>query len=171
MWKENFIFQFQKTRYHTLTSLCLISHHPFFMAFRECLFYLKSLIDVCNDSVTRGPGRHRKRLVRARAFAHVLIRRCLRADWRNGVTQRYAVARYGTTPFTNFTFYLRRASSIWDVIIQRSNSETPLIRHYIKEIEKWILRLLSAPVPVPGKTRVEVDELKWLFVRTFLKCW
>ncbi|XP_065219139.1 MAP kinase-activating death domain protein isoform X2 [Planococcus citri] len=98
-----------KTRYNTLTSLCLISHHPFFMAFRECLFYLKSLIDVCNESVTKGPGRHRRR------------------------------------------------ASIWDVIIQKSNSETPLIRHYIKEIEKWILRLLSAPVPVPGKTRVEVE--------------
>lgn len=28
--------------------------------------------------------------------------------------------------------------------------------HEVKEIETWILRLLSAPVPVPGKTRVEV---------------
>lgn len=48
---------------------------------------------------------------------------------------------------------------MWDVIIQKSNSETPLVRHYIREIEKWILRLLSAPVPVPGKTRVEVNFL------------
>lgn len=98
-----------KVRYNTLTSLCLISHHPFFMAFRECLFYLKSLIDVCNDTVTKGPDRHKRR------------------------------------------------GSIWDVIIQKSKAETPLIRHYIREIEKWILRLLSAPVPVPGKTRVEVE--------------
>ncbi len=28
--------------------------------------------------------------------------------------------------------------------------------HEVREIETWILRLLSAPVPVPGKTRVEV---------------
>ncbi len=53
-------------------------------------------------------------------------------------------------------FLCRNRGSIWDIIIQKSNSETPIIRHYIKEIEKWILRLLSAPVPVPGKTRVEV---------------
>lgn len=26
----------------------------------------------------------------------------------------------------------------------------------VREIETWILRLLSAPVPVPGKTKVEV---------------
>ena len=31
--------------------------------------------------------------------------------------------------------------------------------HEVKEIETWILRLLSAPVPVPGKTRVEVSRV------------
>lgn len=29
----------------------------------------------------------------------------------------------------------------------------------LKEIERWILRLLSAPVPVPGKTKVELQVL------------
>ena len=32
-----------------LTSLCLLSHHPFFSTFRECLFVLKRLIDVCSE--------------------------------------------------------------------------------------------------------------------------
>ncbi len=31
--------------------------------------------------------------------------------------------------------------------------------HEVREIETWILRLLSAPVPVPGKTRVEVSAV------------
>ena len=33
----------------SLTSICLISHHPFFSTFRECLFILKQLIDVCSE--------------------------------------------------------------------------------------------------------------------------
>lgn len=39
-----------KIRSHSLTSLCLVSHHPFFTTFRECLFILKKLIDACNES-------------------------------------------------------------------------------------------------------------------------
>jgi len=35
-------------RSHTLTSLCLISHHALFDTFRECLNVLIKLIDVCN---------------------------------------------------------------------------------------------------------------------------
>lgn len=34
-----------------------------------------------------------------------------------------------------------------------------LILHDVREIEAWILRLLSAPVPVPGKTRVHLAVL------------
>ncbi|XP_054013519.1 MAP kinase-activating death domain protein-like isoform X2 [Hylaeus anthracinus] len=40
----------QRTRNHSLTSLCIISHHPFFSMFRECLFVLKKIIDACNES-------------------------------------------------------------------------------------------------------------------------
>lgn len=41
-----------KLRNHSLTSLCIISHHPFFSTFRECLFILKKLIDACNESAS-----------------------------------------------------------------------------------------------------------------------
>ena len=34
---------------NSLTSLCLISHHPFFSTFRECLFILKRMIESCSD--------------------------------------------------------------------------------------------------------------------------
>ncbi|VDO85843.1 unnamed protein product [Soboliphyme baturini] len=30
--------------------------------------------------------------------------------------------------------------------------------HEIRELEMWILKLLSAPVPVPDRTRVEVSS-------------
>lgn len=39
-----------KIRNHSLTSLCLLSHHPFFSTFRETLFILKKLVDACNES-------------------------------------------------------------------------------------------------------------------------
>lgn len=40
----------QRIRNHSLTSLCIISHHPFFSMFRECLFVLKKIVDACNES-------------------------------------------------------------------------------------------------------------------------
>jgi hypothetical protein len=38
-----------RVRNNTLTSLCIISHHPFFSTIRECLFTLRKLIDACNE--------------------------------------------------------------------------------------------------------------------------
>lgn len=38
-----------RVRNNTLTSLCIISHHPFFSTFRECLFILRRLIEACHD--------------------------------------------------------------------------------------------------------------------------
>lgn len=34
-----------------------------------------------------------------------------------------------------------------------------IVLHDVREIETWILRLLSSPVPVPGRTKVEVEIL------------
>ena len=46
-----------RVRNHTLTSLCIISHHPFFSTFRECLFTLRKFIDACNErSCSRRTG-------------------------------------------------------------------------------------------------------------------
>lgn len=47
--------------------------------------------------------------------------------------------------------------TVWGVLTgQGTDNLTGLVMHEVKEIETWVLRLLSAPVPVPGKTRVEV---------------
>uniref|UniRef100_A0A8C0A0P6 MAP kinase-activating death domain protein n=1 Tax=Anas zonorhyncha TaxID=75864 RepID=A0A8C0A0P6_9AVES len=38
-----------RSRNSTLTSLCILSHYPFFSAFRECLYTLKRLVDCCSE--------------------------------------------------------------------------------------------------------------------------
>lgn len=40
----------QRARNQYLTSICLLSHHPFFSLFRECLVVLKKLIDACHEN-------------------------------------------------------------------------------------------------------------------------
>ncbi|PSN33006.1 MAP kinase-activating death domain protein, partial [Blattella germanica] len=105
----------QRVRSHSLTSLCLLSHHPFFSIFRECLFILKKLIDACNENTSpRRVGASRQ------------------------------ISR----------------DTVWSILTGRAYEGTPsIVLHDVREIETWILRLLSAPVPVPGKTRVEVEIL------------
>ncbi|XP_078333104.1 MAP kinase-activating death domain protein-like isoform X3 [Crassostrea virginica] len=104
-----------RVRNNTLTSLCIITHHPFFSTFRECLFILRRLIDACHDrSCTKRIGGSK------------------------------AISR----------------DTVWGVLTgQGTDNLTGLVMHEVKEIETWVLRLLSAPVPVPGKTRVEVQVL------------
>ncbi|XP_035824413.1 MAP kinase-activating death domain protein isoform X1 [Aplysia californica] len=104
-----------RVRNNTLTSLCIVSHHPFFSTFRECLFILRRLIEACHD------------------------RSCVRRVGGSKATAR---------------------DTVWGVLTgQTSDNISHLVMHEVREIETWILRLLSAPVPVPGKTRVEVHVL------------
>lgn len=50
--------------------------------------------------------------------------------------------------------------NIWSILSSQSTDHTPSIAlHDVKEIETWILRLLSTPVPVPGSTRIECELL------------
>ncbi|XP_022245653.1 MAP kinase-activating death domain protein-like isoform X2 [Limulus polyphemus] len=117
MEQQNFYRQSQRKkrlRTHSLTSLCIISHHPFFSTFRECLFVLKRLIDSANDHLGFGQG----------------------------------------------GLYQSQRESVWSVLIGKINENTsPIILQHVREIETWIFRLLSAPVPVPSKTKVEVEVL------------
>ncbi|XP_017074408.1 MAP kinase-activating death domain protein isoform X13 [Drosophila eugracilis] len=104
-----------KLRNQSLTSLCIISHHPFFTTFRECLFILKKLIDACNESSS---------------------------PKRVGASQKI------------------NRDNVWTVLTGHVSEATPsIVLHDVREIETWILRLLSTPVPVPGSTRVEVEVL------------
>lgn len=39
----------QRSRNSTLTSVCILSHYPFFSSFRECLYILKRLVNCCSE--------------------------------------------------------------------------------------------------------------------------
>uniref|UniRef100_A0A6Q2YYU5 MAP kinase-activating death domain protein n=1 Tax=Esox lucius TaxID=8010 RepID=A0A6Q2YYU5_ESOLU len=45
-----------RNRDSTLTSLCMISHYPFFSTFRECLYILKRMVDCCSQRLTQRAG-------------------------------------------------------------------------------------------------------------------
>ncbi|XP_076970723.1 MAP kinase-activating death domain protein isoform X2 [Tamandua tetradactyla] len=46
-----------RSRNSTLTSLCVLSHYPFFSTFRECLHALKRLVDCCSQRLlAKKPG-------------------------------------------------------------------------------------------------------------------
>ncbi|XP_032415975.1 MAP kinase-activating death domain protein isoform X14 [Xiphophorus hellerii] len=45
-----------RNRNSTLTSVCILSHYPFFTTFRECLYILKRLVDCCSQRLTQRAG-------------------------------------------------------------------------------------------------------------------
>ncbi|XP_077420244.1 MAP kinase-activating death domain protein isoform X23 [Vanacampus margaritifer] len=45
-----------RNRNSTLTSLCILSHYPFFSTFRECLYILKRMVDCCSQRLTQRAG-------------------------------------------------------------------------------------------------------------------
>jgi hypothetical protein len=110
--------RYSKHSVYTLTSICLISHHPFFSLFRECLSILRRIIDACS----------------LRVISTNVDDKCCESE-------------------------CRTEESIWSVLSGHDNCEKLLnaVASEIREIETWILRLLSTPVPIPGKTKVIVS--------------
>lgn len=45
-----------RSRNSTLTSLCILSHYPFFSTFRECLYILKRMVDCCSQRLNQRAG-------------------------------------------------------------------------------------------------------------------
>lgn len=45
-----------RNRNSTLTSLCILSHYPFFTTFRDCLYILKRLVDCCSQRLMQRAG-------------------------------------------------------------------------------------------------------------------
>lgn len=47
---------------------------------------------------------------------------------------------------------------VWAILTGHCTDPIPIdVMKEIKEIETWILMLLSSPVPVPGKTKVQLE--------------
>lgn len=96
----------------TLTSICLISHHPFFSTFRECLFVLRKMLD---------------------------------SRVGDGINDKNENVVPGLESWSVFTC-----------------TEDPKLSHLkeeMSEIEIWIQRLLLAPAPVQGRTKVNMELL------------
>ncbi|XP_053085242.1 MAP kinase-activating death domain protein isoform X11 [Pangasianodon hypophthalmus] len=45
-----------RNRNSMLTSLCILSHYPFFSTFRECLYILKRMVDCCSQRLNQRAG-------------------------------------------------------------------------------------------------------------------
>jgi hypothetical protein len=131
---------------HTLTSLCIISHHPFFSIFRECLNILRRIIESCH----------------ARSLALKL------GNTSNNNANNESQS--GSTLATNNKQQNNAGrDTVWGILTGSSGTISTdqissLIACEIREIETWILRLLSAPVPVPGKTKLIVNFLLLLLL-------
>ncbi|KAH8875911.1 MAP kinase-activating death domain protein [Schistosoma japonicum] len=92
-----------------LTSLCLVSHHPFFSKFRQCLHSLKEIIDRCDEY------------------------------FKNVFSAKNKFYSFWSTFLTNgFT--------------EQRKIDNESLTRVVYEIESWIINLLNAPVPIPGKT-------------------
>ncbi|XP_022664675.1 MAP kinase-activating death domain protein-like isoform X3 [Varroa destructor] len=99
----------------SLTSFCVISHHPFFSTFRECLVELKKILDTFSEAGVKCTCQQ-----------------------------------------------LCNKDPLWEVFVSPDVATAtlcPALLEVIQEIEKWILRLLSLPVPVPERTKIEVELL------------
>ena len=95
----------------SLTSLCIISHYPFLPTFRECLFFLRKMID-----------------------------------------SRTGIGGKGLDKNDNIVPGLHS----WSVFTCTEDQKTSHLARDMEEVETWIQRLLLAPAPMPGRTRVEV---------------
>ncbi|THD22209.1 putative Map-kinase activating death domain protein [Fasciola hepatica] len=102
----------QKT---ALTSLCIISHYPFFSKFRECLHMIEHILEAGNNFFNE-------------------IQASSRTKW-----------------------------TLWDLFVGKVDPNTiehpsPIIDLF-HEIEFWILRLLSTPAPLPGKSCIQLSAV------------
>lgn len=97
------------TRCMSLTSVCIISHHPVFSSFRECLLVLRRMIE------SRGVN--------------------------NEVKQT------------------SQALDCWSLFLCNEDPKLSPLQEDMREIESWIHKLLVAPVPIPGRTKVELELL------------
>ena len=62
---------------------------------------------------------------------------------------------FGFLQFVDLFVFSRE--TVWGVLTgQAYESISSLVAREVREIETWILRLLSAPVSIPGKTKVLV---------------
>ena len=101
------------TRCMSLTSICIVSHHPIFSSFRECLFVLRRMIE----------------------------------------------SRGGHDGGSSSSSQTSQALDCWSLFLCNEDPKLSPLQEDMREIESWIHRLLVTPVPIPGRTEVELELL------------
>lgn len=147
---------------YALNSLCIISHHPFFSTFRECLFILKNIIEECDKRNIEITSKQSSDVI---ASKPPLACRCYKKIFRKMHTNKL---NHLEVPHLNSCPY---SSPIWSLLTMPDLNERLIPNCAINdvvEIETWIHRMLSVPVPVPEKTKIEVEVLPNFFRPPFI---
>lgn len=140
---------------YALNSICIISHHPFFSTFRECLFIIKKFIQACDDRNINLIG-SKDIQPKCKCYSRQLQKgRRNSQQSRLSQASRRSVSNYHShnCPYSN---------PIWALLTMPDLDDTtfpPSSLSDVSEIEAWILRLLSLPAPVPEKTKIEVEVM------------
>ncbi|KAI3386650.1 hypothetical protein SNEBB_002320 [Seison nebaliae] len=109
----------------SLTTICLLSHYPFFTKFSYIVDLLRRIFDATDE---HAKGR-------------------LRNDYSH--------------ENSNPKFNSRNA--VWSVLtgqVEDVNTLSPIVMSQLSDVESWILRLLMAPVPLAGQTKLHMELLQ-----------
>ena len=154
---------FKLCQIYSLTSLCIITHHPFFTLFRECINILHRIIDSCNQQSELHLFESVKQLIpllfgKLNNNNNILLTPQQQQQQQPCSPKKYLKLCLSIKNQHKFTSMTK--NNIWNILTGTKINEHifNMLTKYICEIETWILRLLSAPVPIPGKTKVIVSE-------------
>lgn len=139
---------------YALYSICIISHHPFFSTFRECLLLLKKYIQACEE---------RNRNLRPIKDSPNCVCHMKRSSGARRNSQQFHSLRSNRSPQeSHHQIDCPFSHPIWTLLTCPEIDESmfsPSTIADVAEIEAWLFRLLSVPVPVPEKTKIELEVL------------
>lgn len=144
---------------YALNSICIISHHPFFSTFRECLYIMKKFVQACEERHSTTPlnRESENQLIKCKCYLKQLNRN-RRGSQQSQMSQGSRRSQMNT--MNNHHYTCPYSNPIWALLTMTDIDDLSMPKNIISdvaEIEAWILRLLSVPVPVPGQTKVELD--------------
>ena len=124
----------RKCKHFSLVSICIISHYPFFSNFMECATTIKQLVGAVGFVKSPNSGRHVRKAHLDQSAWDFFIQHPPASDSSNNGNNEASSSNY------------------------RGHSKAArMVLHDIQEINQWIERLLIAPVPEEGRSRVEIE--------------
>jgi hypothetical protein len=145
-------------RYFSLTSICIISHHPFLSNFMECASVLKQLVSSCEVTFSPSSGQHIRHPHNVQSAWDLFIEYPKICDGPTAATR----SPFNIAPGKFLETLSRKCKT--KLSCTGLSKAARLALHDIREIETWIARLLQTPVPVAGDTRIELELLPRKYV-------